>query len=814
MADKGEFLELRRRYIERCFSHLNEQQRRAALSTEGPLLILAGAGSGKTTVVVNRINCLIRFGNAYSSDFLAREPSDGELAALKSAAQTGGPLPDELLPLMRAGGVEPWNILAITFTNKAAGELKSRICAAVGDAGREVFASTFHSACVRILRSHADLLGFPKSFTIYDSDDTGRVLKEICKQEGIDDRMFPPRWLAGRISRLKDELVSPDENTPAQGDLRAGVVARVYKIYQSRLKKAGAFDFDDLIFYTVRLLSDNPEVRERYHRRFRYVMVDEYQDTSYAQYRLVSLLTGAHRNLCVVGDDDQSIYRFRGATVENILGFENAFPGAGVIRLEQNYRSTSRILDAANEVISHNTGRKGKKLWTDVGDGERITVYRADDETDEARFVLREVLGNREAGIPLSSQAVLYRMNAQSNSVENLFARSGLPYRVIGGLRFYDRAEVKDIISYLSIVENPADDLRLMRILNRPARKIGGATVTAIADIAAGLGVPMLEVIREAEHYPDLSRAKKPLADFAQMYDRLCEESESCGLGDFVQRVIELTGYRDMLVAQGDEGATRLQNVDELVSAVRAYQSENPDGDLAGFLEEISLVAGIDSYDENADAVVLMTLHSAKGLEFDCVYMIGMEEGIFPGEQSRYNRDDVEEERRLAYVGITRAKRKLYLTHAETRMLFGRTSRNMRSRFVDEFSPELREEQGVERKPSWRTGAPAWGSPAQNEYRRANGMANDLIDGRRPAPGPSYGRAKPFEGISVGGARPGAAAAGKKDYKKGDRVAHRVFGEGTVLSAKALGGDTLLEIAFDTAGVKKAMANYAPMEKL
>lgn len=812
MADRQEFLKLRRRYIERCFSHLNEQQRRAVLCTEGPLLILAGAGSGKTTVVVNRISCLIRFGSAYSSDFLSREPSDDDVSALRKALDEGGGLPDGLAPLMKAGGVEPWNILAITFTNKAAGELKSRICSATGDCGREVFASTFHSACVRILRVHADLLGFPKAFTIYDTDDTQRVIKEICKQEGIDDRMFPPRWLAGRISRLKDELISPDENKPAAGDIRAGVAARVYKIYQSRLKKAGAFDFDDLIFYTVKLLSEYPEVRERYHRRFKYIMVDEYQDTSYAQYRLVALLTGEHRNLCVVGDDDQSIYRFRGATVENILGFENAFEGAGIIRLEQNYRSTSRILDAANEVISHNTGRKGKRLWTDVGDGEPISVYRAEDETDEARFVLSEVLKNREQGIPLSSQAVLYRMNAQSNAVENMFARSGLPYRVIGGLRFYDRAEVKDIISYLSIVENPADDLRLMRILNRPARKIGESTAAAIAGIAAGLGVPMLEVIRDAESFPDLSRARGALGGFIELYDRLCAESESSGLGDFVEKVIDLTGYRAMLTAQGDDGATRLENVSELVSAVRAYQKDNPDGDLAGFLEEISLVAGIDSYDENADAVVLMTLHSAKGLEFDCVYMIGMEEGIFPGEQSRYNKDDVEEERRLAYVGITRAKKRLYLTHAEMRMLFGRTQRNMRSRFVDEFSPELRDEQGVERKASWRTGAPEWGSPAQNEYRRASGMAKDIIDGKRP--GFARSRAKPFESISVGDTARPQRAAGGKDYKKGDRVAHKVFGEGTVLSARALGGDMLLEIAFDTAGVKKAMANYAPMTKI
>lgn len=794
-------------------------QRNAVLNTEGPLLILAGAGSGKTTVLVNRISNLIRFGNAYVSDYLVRQPTEADLDALKAAVLAGADLPDSICPLMRAGDVNPWNILAITFTNKAASELKSRITLSAGEVGTDVFASTFHSACVRFLRRDADRIGYPKSFTIYDSDDSIRVIKSILKDESIDDKIFTPKWLQGHISHFKDQMMDPDEVKVSGGDPRGAVAARVYRIYQSRLYAAGAMDFDDLIFNTVHMLENYPDIADYYHRRFRYIMVDEYQDTSVAQYRLVSLLTGGHRNICVVGDDDQSIYRFRGATIENILSFEEHFEGASVIRLEQNYRSTSRILDAANDVISHNKGRKGKNLWTDFGEGDLITVYCADNEVEEAAYVGREVLKNMDLGIPLSQQAVLYRMNAQSNAIENYMQRSGIPYRVVGGTRFFDRAEVKDIISYMCIVENPSDNLRLQRIINRPARKIGDSTVAVIASIAGGLGMNMLDVIRNCEEYPALSRARNALKEFVAIYDRLCEAEQELSPGDFAEKLLDISGYRRMLIDLHEEGITRLENVQELVSSVRSYMIEHPDGDLSGFLEESALISAIDTYDENDDAVVLMTLHSAKGLEFDVVYIVGMEEGIFPGETARYMEDELEEERRLAYVGITRARKKLYMTRAEMRMLFGSTRRRDPSRFLDEFSPGLKDEQNIRRRPGYLTGAPAWGSPAQREYSTANTIAADFAEtgnwsNYTAASSNEALRSKPSfgTGISIG-------VQTKKElksdlYEVGDRVNHKVFGNGTIVSVRSMSGDTLLEIKFDTAGVKKAMANYAPMEKI
>ncbi len=796
MQAQEQFVQLRRQYIESRFSGLNPVQREAALNTGGPMLILAGAGSGKTTVVVNRIKNLLEFGDAYLSDVVPGECGEAELAGLR-AALAGKPLDEGLRPLLRTGFVEPWNILAITFTNKAAAELKSRICETAGARGNDVFAATFHSACVRLLRRDAALLGYPQSFTIYDTDDSQRALKEVYKSLGADEKLFPPRAVLGRIGRIKDEMLSPAEFAERPGGYQDKMIAKIYDAYQRRLRAAGAFDFDDLIFYTVRLLEENPEVREHYHRRFKYVMVDEYQDTSFAQYRLVELLTGPHRNLCVVGDDDQSIYRFRGATIENILNFEAHFPGARVVRLEQNYRSTERILDAANQVISNNRGRKGKTLWTDRGAGEPIHVYCAGDERDEAAYVAQQIALNQKAGIPLQKQAVLYRMNAQSNAVENYFARAGIPYRVVGGLRFYDRAEIKDILAYLCLVDNPGDNLRLTRIINRPARKIGETTVAAVAQIADGLGVPMLEVIRDAANYPALSRAKGALAAFYRLYEELCADYAALPLHDFVDRLLDKTGLRRMLEQMGEEGAPRLENVEEFLSNIRSFEQENPEGDLTLFLEEIALVASIDSYDESADAAVLMTIHSAKGLEFDCVYLIGLEEGIFPGEQSRYNPDDLEEERRLAYVGITRARKKLYMTRAALRMLFGQTRRYPESRFLQEFSDELKQNDAPESRFERLRGE----SRAQVEYHRANeGVKAQL------------GRA-PGGGLTVGGARKNPAAAGAR-FAPGDRVDHKIFGAGTVLSAMPVGGDLLLEIDFDKSGRKKTMANYAPLKKL
>lgn len=805
MPPLQEFLRLRKQYIEKRFSHLNEVQRKAVLNTEGALLILAGAGSGKTTVLVNRVCCMIEFGSAYSSGNTSREVTGHDVELLRAALENNTPLHPELRPLMKTGNVAPWNILAITFTNKAAGELKERICAAVGPDGNDVFASTFHSACVRFLRRDAQRLGFPQNFTIYDSDDSNRVLRDIYKDFSIEDKLFPVRQMHARIGRIKDTMTSPEEfKKSSESDYRDATVAKVYTEYQNRLRRAGAFDFDDLIYYTVRVLETSAEVREYYNRRFHYIMVDEYQDTSVAQYKLVELLTGSHRNICVVGDDDQSIYRFRGATIENILGFEHNFSGAKVIRLEQNYRSTGNILDAANEVISHNVGRKGKTLWTDMGKGERIKVFCADSETEEAAYVAGVIAQNRENGTSLNQHAVLYRMNAQSNSMENYFARAGIPYRIIGGLRFYDRAEIKDILAYLCIVENPADDLRLTRIINTPTRKIGDTTVANISNIANSLGISMMEVIKEAANYPSLGRSVNALGEFYSMYLRILESYQNETLSDFTDMLLSITGYRQMLVAQKEEGRTRLENIEEFVSSMRVFEKENPDGDLALFLEEIALVTTLDRYDKDTDAVVLMTLHSAKGLEFDCVFIVGMEEGIFPGEQSRYNQEDVEEERRLAYVGYTRARKQLHLTRAASRMLFGQTRRNVQSRFLEEFSDDLKDETLPRRSTRELLG----GSKAQNDYRRANEMTLRGL-------GKTGSVAGIGSKITVGGSeKPKAIEQTGGKYAKGDAVEHRIFGRGVVLDARQLGGDTLVEVDFENVGVKKAMANFAPMKKL
>ncbi len=806
MGLNEQFIELRKRYIETRFFRLNDVQREAAFCVKGPLLILAGAGSGKTMVLVNRARYIIEFGNAYHSDTLARDVSEAELKELKAAIEEKRECSADLKPLMKTDAVPVWSILAITFTNKAAAQLKERICNETGEEGNDVFASTFHSACVRFLRRDAEKLGFPKSFTIYDTDDSVRVLKAIYKETSVDEKMFPLKWMASKIGRIKDSMVSPEDFKNTPGDFRDEVIAKVYLEYQRRLKAAGAFDFDDLIYMTVTLLRDFPEVREYYHRRFRYIMVDEYQDTSYAQYKLIEYLTGEEQNICVVGDDDQSIYRFRGATIENILGFENCFKNARVIRLEQNYRSTENILNAANGVIKNNVGRKGKTLWSERGAGDKITVFCADSELDEAAFVAREILKNKENGIGLSEQAVLYRMNAQSNPLENYFARAGIPYRVYGGQKFYDRMEIKDVLAYLQLVDNRNDNLRLIRIINKPARKIGDATVAEISRISEGLGEPMIEVIRRADEFEGLSRARGALKDFYDIYERLLESLSENTLGDFVESVLSITGYRAMLTAQGDEGQTRLENTEELISNIRIFEKENPSGSLSEFLEEIALVTSIDNYDEDAETVTLMTLHSAKGLEFDCVYIIGLEEGIFPGEASRYNNEEIEEERRLAYVGITRARKRLYVTRSQMRMLFGSTRRNAESRFLKEIDEELIDDLSPKRAQSWRTAESGFGGftgygEAKRDYSGYTASARQS-------------EVSLASSMTLGGDRPKTETAKGTAFQKGDRVEHKIFGLGTVLSATPLGGDTLVEISFDTQGVKKAMANYAPMKKI
>ena len=829
-----QFLALRKKYIEAQFGKLNPVQRDAVFTTDGPLLILAGAGSGKTTVLVNRIANLIRFGSAHSSTYAPQGAGPEQVAELERLLHSDGEPSEALRPFLREHTVRPYNVLAITFTNKAAGELKNRLSAMLGEAGQDVNASTFHSACVRILRREAGRLGYPQSFTIYDTDDQQRAMKEVYKSMNIDDKFLPLKSAIGAIGRLKDKMISPQDAMSAPADTRAGLVAKVYDAYQKRLLQAGAFDFDDLIYATVKLLRDFEDVREYYQNRFRYILVDEYQDTSVAQFQLVYLLGGEHRNVCVVGDDDQSIYRFRGATIENILNFEQHFPGAKVIRLEQNYRSTSNILNAANCVIKNNMGRKGKTLWTENGNGEKLMCYEADSEFDEAAHVAAVIGQNVKKGAKLRDHAILYRMNAQSGPIETYFARAGIPYKIVGGQRFYDRKEIKDMLAYMSIVANEQDDLRLRRIINEPARKIGATTVQNVADIAAGLGVSMLEVIEHAPDYPALARASAALGGFWRIYRRLKEAYDTLPLDVFVSEILEITGYRSMLEAEGEEGQTRMENIGQLVSSVKTYADQRgPEASLPGFLEEVALISDIDSYDEGADVVVLMTMHAAKGLEFNYVFIVGLEEGIFPSEMSRYSNEDLEEERRLCYVGITRAKKELYLSCANSRMLFGQTKHNRPSRFLEEIDASLVEveqspaaaqtkamrqrymqQQNAYLQPEY--GAASMRSTVQAGYSARYGGASHG-SGAGGASRPARQRASVgggFSTVQAGSAASVPRTEGSGAYRPGDLVEHKVFGRGEVLKVTPVAGDTIVEIRFDTAGVKKTMANYAPLKHI
>ena len=866
MADiTKEYLALRDQYIESRFARLNPVQRQAVFATEGPLLILAGAGSGKTTVLVNRIANIIRFGSAHGSTELPRPVTEADLNDLRNAVAAGRDLPRETAYLA-VHPARPWNVLAITFTNKAAGELKERLRAMLGETlGGDVNASTFHSACVRMLRRDAERIGFPKSFTIYDSDDQQRVIKQIYKDLMIDDKFLPVKSAIGQISSFKDKLLSAEDvagepfpNTKAQ------LVSKIYTAYAGRLKAAGAMDFDDLIFHTVKLLQNDAEAREYYQNRFRYVVVDEYQDTSVAQFHLVRLLAGGTNNVCVVGDDDQSIYKFRGATIENILNFEKVFTGAKTIRLEQNYRSTANILNAANSVIKNNMGRKGKTLWTDHGDGEKVHHYTATNEQDEASHIADVIGEHLREGASLKDHAVLYRMNAQSNPIETYFARAGIPYRIVGGQRFFDRKEVKDINSYLAVIVNPRDDVRLRRIINEPARKIGMTTIEKIGELAASKGVPMMEIIAHVRDYPELQRTAAALERFYEMYRELCDLSVSEPLDQFVGDVIAKSGYEAMLKAMKEEGETRRENLGQLVSSIKTYADQNgEDATLSGFLEEVALISDLDSYDNDADSVTMMTIHSAKGLEFPYVFVVGMEDGIFPGEMAKYNEEDMEEERRLCYVAITRAKKELYLSTSRTRMIFGQTRRNPPSAFLSEIDPGLLDETQSPELTGYGGGFGAgYGSYSTNvpggrsgysgasrgylnsEYNAhprggfGGGYSSGFASGGHESPnsyggrhqvqstgfGSGYGRSRSAGNTAPAGAgtstlagAPSAAPqkkAAAASYAAGDIVEHRVFGRGKVLKATPIAGDCIVEIQFDRVGVKKTMANYAPLKKV
>ena len=801
---KEKFTEAKRALFERAYSSkLNPEQRRAVFTVKGPLLVLAGAGSGKTTVLVNRISYIIKYGNAYFSDTVPDGVTVGMAEALLDVAKTGD---DEevnaLLPQFISEPCPPWAVLAITFTNKAAREIKERLLSSFGDdeLANSVWAGTFHSVCVRILRKYGSRLGYRDGFSIYDTDDKKRMLTLCMKELSIDEKYLPVKAVASAISMSKDRLEYP-EDMKDERDPRTRDIKRIYELYQKKLSEYNAVDFDDIIMKTVELLKNDSEVRSYYQHKFRYVLVDEYQDTNYAQFVLTSLLSDGYRNIMVVGDDDQSIYRFRGATVENILNFDKTYPDATVIKLEQNYRSTETILNAANAIIGNNRGRHAKKLWSEKGEGEKILVHEAMDQNDEGRFITEKIIGGiYKEKRKYSDYAVLYRINALGRSLQTSFTKSGIPFKVVGDLGFYDHKEVKDMLAYLSVLSSSGDNLRLKRIINEPKRKIGTATVEAVEIIASGLGKSMLDVIKEAHEYTALGKSAEKLRAFADLIEEV--RSESNIPSEYIKNIYEKSGYRDMLKAEGFEGEGKMEYVDELISAAIEYESRcATSGDeptLWGFLEEVALVSDVDKYDDEANAVVLMTVHAAKGLEFPVVFLAGMEDGIFPSEQNRLNSEELEEERRLAYVAVTRAKEKLVVTYAKSRMMYGRTNpAGTLSTFIREELPESLT--ASERPRSIPPRANTYGDYRSRGAQREKRPFGELD--RRPE--------------MLGGARKanGPSSFGVEKLPVGTAVSHSIFGDGVITDSKDMGGDVLYTVKFNTGETKRLMATFAKLKK-
>ncbi|HBB72218.1 MAG TPA: ATP-dependent DNA helicase PcrA [Ruminococcus sp.] len=785
--DSITFKAARQAALRKYFSRMNEMQQEAVFTVKGPVLVLAGAGSGKTTVIVNRIANMINFGDAFFSD---HEGSPEDISFLTDYAEGRTDDFSTLRDIAAVDPIKPWNILAITFTNKAAAELKERLSAMLGEDALNVHASTFHSACMRILRSEIGAIGFSSDFTIYDSDDSQRMIKNCMAELDISEKQFAPRAALSEISFAKDRMISPEELLEEAGsDYRKKAIAKLYAHYMKRMRAANALDFDDILCYTVRIFEEFPDVLEKYRSRFRYILVDEYQDTNHVQFRLVSLLSKEHKNICVVGDDDQSIYRFRGANIENILGFEDQFEGAKVIRLEQNYRSTQTVLDAANAVISHNTGRKEKKLWTSGEKGDKVLWYKAFDENDEAQFIADTIKENYKKSGCYADNAVLYRMNAQSNTIERALSRAHIPYRIYGGLRFYDRKEIKDVTSYLAFINNHNDMLRFRRIINEPKRGIGDSTLALIEDISRDLGISPFEVISTCDDFAPLAKKTTALKNAAAMFSMLTEKSEELPLDEFLDLLLDKTGYLDYLKTL-DNAETKIENVEELRSSVVQYMNTAEEPSLGGFLEEVSLYTEADRDSSEEDRVTLLTIHSAKGLEFTNVFVTGLEEGIFPGTRSQDSEEDMEEERRLAYVALTRAKKQIYLTSASQRILFGQTQRNITSRFIKEIGKELYDKH--DNAAAVRSRIQADSDKAVTEVHSST-LQQQLARNKMHA---------------------GSAARDTNTYTPGERVLHNSFGAGTIVSVKPLAGDSMLEIAFDDHGTKKIMANYARLKKL
>ncbi len=781
------FTEKKKMLFDKLYSKLNGKQREAVYTVNGPLLVLAGAGSGKTTVLVNRIAHIISFGNLYFSEEV---PADGEaLLPVMDMLLAGGSDKDikSVLGTMVKERVAPWEVLCITFTNKAASEFKARLDKLLGEAAADLWAGTFHSVCVRLLRQHIDLLGYSKSFTIYDADDSKRVITDIMKALKIEEDVLTPRTVQNHISRAKERCVEWKEyEGEAMGDTKLETIAKVYERYSKQLAEANALDFDDIILLTIKLFEKEPEVLAKYQQRFKYILVDEYQDTNLSQSRLINMLGAKHRNVCVVGDDDQSIYSFRGATVENILGFDKVYTDCTTIRLEQNYRSTQTILSAANALIANNGNRMGKNLWTDRGDGERILLKKQFTQSGEAGYIVNYIKEQvAEGKASYSDFAVLYRLNAQANALEIIFSKSHVPYRVFGGVRFYERKEIKDVLSYLAVIANPSDDVRLKRILNVPKRGIGATTTQTLFELAEE-GGGVYEVLRNMDGYPELGKGVQKLTPFYTLMEGLRKYAEDASPSEVIREIIRRTGYKEMLEA--GEDADKAELLDELVSSAMAFEEDAEEPTVDAFLAEIALITDIDNYDTDANAVTLMTIHSAKGLEFPVVFLPGFEEGVFPGDQSSTSDKALEEERRLAYVAITRAKKQLIITHTNTRLLYGQTRQNPLSRFAMEIPKNLVTiEQPVKT---------VYNNVSESKRRYASSQESFVKQTRSVPAAPAV--------------KPAPVAA----FAVGDTVEHMMFGKGTVKDAKNMGGDMLYEIEFEKLGTKKLMASFAKLKKV
>ena len=795
----GRYLAAKKALFDQKYAFLNEKQREAVYTTKGPLLVLAGAGTGKTTLLVNRIAYIMKYGNAYHSENIPVGISEETVLEMENATNLSQEDLDTYLESFadRSEWLAPWNMLAITFTNKAANEMKNRLEKILGESAKDLWCGTFHSMCLRILRKYADVIEYKSNFTIYDSDDSKKLITECMKMMGIDEKIIPVRTVMNRISMAKNTLMTPQDFDAEVGhDVKMQQISSVYTLYQNKMKEAEAMDFDDIIMQTVLLLRKSPIALEHYQKQFHYVLVDEFQDTNFAQFELALLLSGGSGNLMVVGDDDQSIYKFRGATIENILHFDEKLPGTKIVKLEENYRSTEHILNAANSVIRHNFGRRGKTLWSKKGEGNKVVVRQFENQNEESRYIVNKIMElmireKRKYG----DFAVLYRTNAQSLVIENTLVKSGLPYRVIGGHKFFERKEIKDILAYLSVINNPSDNLRLERIINEPKRKIGEATMAAVRRLAdersiiEKRGVGMFEIMEKADKYPTVSKAYSKFILFVALIRRLQDMQGKEKLSEIVRQTIELSGYMDMLrtAEKNGEGSERRENVEELISYVMEYEARTETPTLQGFLEEISLVTDIDSYNQGSEAIVLMTIHSSKGLEFPVVFLPGMEEGLFPSQQSSFSPDELEEERRLAYVALTRAEKHAFVLCAKERLLFGKTLYNPKSRFIDEIDPEYKTETLLDQKPKQKTefGEKTKKITLSNEFTTKSSLISEV------------GKTKIVESLVAG-----------------DRVSHYSFGEGTIISVQEMGSDVLYEVDFDQKGKKKLMATYAKLRKI